>query len=480
MSVFPLPLGAVHFVGIGGIGMSGIAEVMHNLGHRVRGSDLAENSNVRRLRKLGIEVSVGHDAHNLGDASVVVVSSALRPENPEVKAARTARVPVVGRAEMLAELMRFRPSIAVGGTHGKTTTTSLVAAVLHEAGLDPTFVIGGVINAHGTNARLGTGAWTVVEADESDGSMVRLPATVAIVTNMDHEHLDYYGTFDALRDAFRTFVKQVPFYGAAVLCADHPEVRALASEVTDRRVITYGMTGTADVRAENLRQGVDGMRFDVVINPEAFGEPASQPGQINDFSLAMPGRHSVQNALAAIASARVIGVDPASIRDGIRQFAGVRRRFTRVGEACGVAVVDDYGHHPVEIRAVLEAASSITKGKVVAVVQPHRFSRLQLLFDDFCRSFDDAGAVVVADVYPAGEHPIAGVDRDALVDGIRAHGHPSVHALPEPSELPVTLAPLLTAGDTVLCLGAGDITNWAADLPDRLEPLLVKRPAVVS
>ena len=472
MTDFPLPLGAVHFVGIGGIGMSGIAEVMHNLGHQVRGSDLAENGNVRRLRKLGIDVRVGHDARHLGDASVVVVSSALPADNPEVRAARAARIPVVARAEMLAELMRFRPSVAVGGTHGKTTTTSLVAAVLHEAGLDPTFVNGGVINAHGTNARLGTGAWTVVEADESDGSIVRLPATVAVVTNIDPEHLDHYGTFDALRDAFRRFVKQVPFYGVAVLCVDHPEVRRLAAAVTDRRVVTYGFGEHADVRAVNVRAGRHGMQFDVRLRPEAFGDGGG-PGRIDGMSLAMPGRHSVQNALGAVAAGRAIGVGAASIRKGIRGFGGVRRRFTRVGDVHGVAVVDDYGHHPVEIRAVLAAARGITRGKVVAVVQPHRYSRLQALFDDFCQAFDDAGVVIVADVYAAGEPPIADVDRDALVGGIRAHGHPSVHALSDPAALPALLAPLVAAGDTVLCLGAGDITQWAARLPAALDDLLV-------
>ncbi len=466
MTDFPLPLGAVHFVGIGGIGMSGIAEVMHNLGHRVRGSDRVESAAVRRLRGLGVRVWVGHDARQVADASVVVVSAALRRDNPEVQAARHARIPVVARAEMLAELMRFRPSVAVGGTHGKTTTTSLVAAVLHAAGLDPTFVNGGVINAHGTNARLGTGAWTVVEADESDGSVARLPATVAVVTSIDPEHLDHYGTFDALRDAFRRFVGQLPFYGVAVLCVDHPEVRRLATAVTDRRVLTYGLAEDADVRAVNVAAEVGGMRFDVRLRPGASGPG---PVRIEGLSLAMPGRYNVQNALGAVAAGRVVGVGPAGIRAGIRDFVGVRRRFTRVGEVRGVAVIDDYGHHPVEIRAVLEAARGITRGKVVAVVQPHRYSRLQSLFDDFCQAFDDAGAVIVADVYAAGERPVAGVGRDALVRGLRAGGHPCVRALSGPPALPDLLLPMIAPGDTVLCLGAGDITHWAAGLPAALE-----------
>ena len=480
MTGFPLPLGAVHFVGIGGIGMSGIAEVMHNLGHRVHGSDLVENSNVRRLRKLGVPISVGHSAENLGDASVVVVSSALPEDNPEVVAARSVRVPVVGRAEMLAELMRFRPSVAVGGTHGKTTTTSMVAAVLHDAGLDPTFVNGGVINAHGTNARLGTGAWMVVEADESDGSITRLPATVAVVTNIDPEHLDHYGTFDALRDAFRTFAETVPFYGAAVLCVDHPEVRRLAASVTDRRVVTYGFADVADVQAVEVCRDGDSMGFDVVLRPDAFGDSSGEVRRIDGMTVAMPGRHSVQNALGAVAVAHVIGIAPTNIRDGIRKFGGVRRRFTRVGETHGVAVVDDYGHHPVEIRAVLAAAREITAGKVVAVIQPHRFSRLQSLFEDFCCAFDDAGVVLVADIYPAGEAPIQGVDRDALVRGIQAHGHPCACALANPDALADTLASFVSAGDMVLCLGAGDITNWAAKLPAALERVLAASGETVS
>ncbi len=479
MTDFPLPLGAVHFVGIGGIGMSGIAEVMHNLGHQVQGSDRVESATLRRLRALGVRTWVGHDAQHVAGTSVVVVSAALSADNPEVQAARRARIPVVARAEMLAELMRFRPSVAVGGTHGKTTTTSLVATVLHAAGLDPTFVNGGVINAHGTNARLGTGAWTVVEADESDGSIARLPATVAVVTNIDPEHLDHYGTFAALRDAFRRFLQQLPFYGVAVMGVDHPEVRHLAAAVTDRRVVTYGLIESADVRGVNVQADPGGMQFDVRLRPAAFGTGGGAD-RIDGLRLGMPGRHSVKNALGAIAVARVIGVSPASIRTGIRDFGGVRRRFTRVGEAGGVTVVDDYGHHPVEIRAVLAAAREITRGKVVAVVQPHRYSRLQSLFDDFCQAFEDADAVIVADVYPAGEAPVANVDREALVRGIRAAGHAGVHSLSGPPALADVLAPLVSPGDTVLCLGAGDITNWAADLPAALESRLPGRRRAAS
>lgn len=474
MNGFPLAFGPVHFVGIGGIGMSGIAEVMHNLGHPVRGSDAGEGANVRRLRALGIAVEVGHDPAHLGDAAAVVVSSAVPPDNPELRAAVERRIPVLRRADMLAELMRFQPSLAVGGTHGKTTTTSLVAAVLAEAGLDPTVVNGGVVNAWETNARVGTGAWMVVEADESDGTLVRLPATVAVVTGIDPEHLDHYRSFEALRAAFLQFVENLPFYGVAILCADHPEVVRLARSVTDRRVVTYGLAAGADVRGTGLRPVPAGMRFTAALGPGAPGGA----GTIEGLVLGMPGRHSVQNALAAVAGGLVLGIPAAAIRRALEGFAGVRRRFTRVGEACGVQVIDDYGHHPVEIRAVLEAARQVAKGRVVAVLQPHRYSRLQALFGDFCRAFGDAAAVVVSDVYAAGEEPVAGVDRDALVEGIRTAGHPSVHPLESPDGLAAVLAPLVRPGDAVVCLGAGDVTAWAQRLPQALRAELETREKV--
>ncbi len=473
MSAFPLELGPAHFVGIGGIGMSGIAEVMHNLGHRVRGSDLAEGMNVRRLRKLGIEVAVGHDATHVGNAGVVVTSSAISSDNPELVAAAERRIPVVPRAEMLAELMRFRPSVAVAGTHGKTTTTSMAATVLSEAGFDPTVINGGVVNAYATNARLGTGAWTVVEADESDGTIVRLPATIAVVTGIDPEHLDHYRTFEALRKAFRLFVERIPFYGVGLLCADHPETLRLASTVPARRIVTYGLAEVADVRAVGLRREAGNTCFDVELGPEVPG-PANAR-RIPDFVLGMPGRHSVQNAAAAVAVGLVLGIDPGAIRRGLEGFSGVRRRFTRVGEVRGVTVIDDYGHHPVEIQAALEAAREVTEGRVIAVFQPHRYSRLQALFGDFCRAFGNAAEVIVSDIYPAGETPIEGFDRDVLVDGIRTAGHPGVHALESPDLLARTLAPLVRRGDTVICLGAGDVTAWAADLPAGLSTALEDR-----
>ena len=427
----PFDPGLLHFVGIGGIGMSGIAEILHNLGYRVRGSDAAENANVQRLRGLGVEVSVGHCAENLRDAQVVVVSSAIKEDNPELTAARERFVPVVRRAEMLAELMRLKWSVAVGGTHGKTTTTSMIAAVLEAADYDPTVINGGIINAYGTNARLGAGDWMVVEADESDGTFVKLPATVAVVTNVDPEHMDFYGSLEALHDAFEAFVKNIPFYGFAVLCLDHPAVQTLIGRVEDRRIVTYGLSPQAEVRAENLVYEKGAMRFDAVI----AGRNGEEGRTLAGLELPMVGRHNVQNALAAVTVANEMGLPDAVIRRGLAGFGGVKRRFTKIGEAGGITVIDDYAHHPVEIAAVLEAARQAAEGKVVAVVQPHRYSRLADLFEGFCTCFNDADHVIVADVYPAGEAPIEGADRDSLVAGLRARGHRHVTALNDPFEL---------------------------------------------
>lgn len=466
MRAMPLTIGTIHFVGIGGIGMSGIAEILHNLGYTVHGSDIAESPNVRRLRALGIEIAIGHGAENVGEAQVVVVSSAIQAGNPEVEAANANLIPVVQRAEMLAELMRLSWSIAVGGTHGKTTTTSLVAALLDAAGFDPTVINGGIINAYGTNARLGEGEWLVAEADESDGTFVKLPATIAIVTNIDPEHLEFYGSFDELKNAFRTFVQSIPFYGFAAVCLDHPEVQALIGRVTDRRLITYGFSPQAEVRADNLAAGPGGMRFDVTIGVR--GEPVRQ---LSGLSLPMFGQHNVQNALAAIAVANEMNIDDGTIVRTLASFAGVKRRFTKTGEANGVTIIDDYGHHPVEIAAVLQAARAATRHKVIAVVQPHRYTRLQTLFEEFCLCFNDADHVVVADVYAAGETPIKGVDRDALALGVRARGHRNVHTLGEPAELATLIAQITDPGDLVVCLGAGTITNWANALPAELAAL---------
>lgn len=463
----PLDIGNIHFVGIGGIGMSGIAEVMHNLGYKVQGSDLSESANVKRLSGLGIKVFIGQKAENLAEAQVVVVSSAIKADNPELMEARTRFLPVVRRAEMLAELMRLKSCVAIGGTHGKTTTTSMVAAILDKAGIDPTVINGGIINAYGTNARLGDGEWMVVEADESDGTFVKLPSTIAIVTNIDPEHLDYYGSFEAAKDAFLAFVENVPFYGCAVMCVDHPEVQALIGRVRDRRIVTYGTNPQADIRATNMRVEDGFNTFDVTITDRKTGATREIPR----VRLAMHGTHNMLNSLAAIGVALQMGISDDKIRSALEGFGGVKRRFTHVGNWNGVSIYDDYGHHPVEIAAVLQAARSATQGRVIAVVQPHRYTRLHNLFDEFCACFNDADAVIVADVYEAGEKPIEGANRDALVEGLRARGHRNVMPLEGPAALAALVAETAKPGDLVVCLGAGSITNWANALPGELAAL---------
>ena len=463
----PKAIGLVHFIGIGGIGMSGIAEVLHNLGHRVQGSDQSESANVQRLRDKGIPVHIGHKAENLGDAEVVVVSTAIKKSNPELVAAREKLLPVVRRAEMLAELMRFRNAIAIGGTHGKTTTTSLVATLLEAGGLDPTVINGGIINAYGTNARMGEGEWMVVEADESDGTFLKLPADVAVVTNIDPEHLDHYGNFDAVRAAFRQFVENVPFYGFGVMCIDHPEVQALVGRIEDRKVITYGENPQADVRFSNVR--IDGTRslFDVEIRRRRTGKVF----QIKDLVMPMPGRHNISNATAAVAVANRLGISSEAISKGLASFGGVKRRFTLTGEWNGVKVFDDYGHHPVEIKAVLKAAREACKGRIIAVHQPHRYSRLSSLFEEFAACFNDADSIFLAPVYAAGEDPIEGIDSQALVSRIKAGGHRDARYLPSQEDLAAMVAEIARPGDFVVLLGAGSITYWAASLPKELEGL---------
>jgi UDP-N-acetylmuramate--alanine ligase len=467
MRSLPETIGPIHFVGIGGIGMSGIAEVLHNLGYRVQGSDLADSANTKRLVELGIRVMIGHRAENLDTAEVVVVSSAVKPDNPEVVAARARRLPVVRRAEMLAELMRLKWSIAIAGTHGKTTTTSIVGALLETAGLDPTVINGGIINAYGTNTRLGAGDWMAVEADESDGTFTRLPATVAVVTNIDPEHLDFYGDFATLQQAFETFVGNIPFYGFAVMCIDHPVVQGMVAKLSERRILTYGLSPQADIRAVNIRLGGDGSHFDVVVTDRMSREERTIP----KLFLPMFGDHNVQNSLTAVAVAEELGLGDEVVRATLRNFRGVRRRFTKSGEWNGVSIIDDYGHHPVEIAAVLKAARAIVGGRVVAVVQPHRYTRLADLFDGFCTCFNDADTVLVADVYAAGEAPIAGIDREALVAGLGAHGHRDARSLAGPEALAPTIRELTRPGDMVVCLGAGSITYWANSLPAELAEL---------
>ncbi|MEQ1687789.1 MAG: UDP-N-acetylmuramate--L-alanine ligase [Sphingopyxis sp.] len=467
-------IGIIHFVGIGGIGMSGIAEVMHNLGYQVQGSDIAESYVVEGLRARGIKVAIGHAAENVAGAAVVVTSTAVRRGNPEVEAALEGRIPLVRRAEMLAELMRLKSTVAVAGTHGKTTTTSLVAALLDAGGIDPTVINGGIINNYGSNARLGASDWMVVEADESDGSFLRLDGTIAIVTNIDPEHLDHYGSFDAVKSAFVEFIENVPFYGAAMLCLDHPEVQAVIPRIRDRRIVTYGFSAQADVRGTNVVPGPDGNRFDVVVR-----DRDGHVRTIEGIHLPMSGRHNVQNALAAIAVALHMGVADATIANGFAGFAGVKRRFTKVGEIAVpggvITVIDDYAHHPVEIRAVLSAArEGVGAGRVVGVVQPHRYTRLRDHMDDFQQAFNDADMVLALPVYAAGEEPIAGVSSDALVAGLRGRGHRQAMVIADAGALADTLATAmkagdLAAGDMVICLGAGDITKVAAGLAGAVE-----------
>lgn len=456
----PGDVGPIHFVGIGGIGMSGIAEVLLNHGYTVQGSDLKSTPITRRLEELGAHVFEGQRAENIANAEVVVISSAIKPGNAELDAARLQGLPIVRRAEMLAELMRLKSNIAVAGTHGKTTTTTMVATLLDAGEFDPTVVNGGIIHAYGSNARAGEGEWMVVEADESDGTFNRLPATIAIVTNIDPEHMEHWGDFDTLRQGFLDFVSNIPFYGVAVCCTDHAEVQALVGKIADRRVVTYGFNAQADVRATNLTYKNGVAHFDVALQAEDI--------LIEGCTLPMPGDHNVSNALSAIAVARHLGMKGEQIRDALAKFGGVNRRFTRVGEVNGVTIIDDYGHHPVEIAAVLKAARQATEGRVIAVHQPHRYTRLSDLFDDFCACFNDADVVGIAEVYAAGEDPIEGASRDDLVAGLIRHGHRHARAVVGEDDLERLVREQARPGDMVVCLGAGTISTWANGLPDRL------------
>ena len=460
----PRDIGPIHFIGIGGIGMSAIAEVMVTLGHKVQGSDISDNYNVARLRKHSIDVMIGHDAKNLKQASVVVISSAVKPDNPELLEARAQHLPVVRRAEMLAELMRYKSCVAVGGTHGKTTTTSMVAALLDAGKFDPTVINGGIINAYGTNAVLGKGDWMVVESDESDGTFVKLPAEVVIVTNIDPEHLDHYGTFDKAKEAFLRFVENIPFYGFAVMCIDHPVVQELIGQIHDKRIVTYGRSPQADYCLQGGEWENDATRFSVRVTDRRSG----QMHVIEKLALSMPGDHNALNATAALAVARELGIKDEALRKGLAAFAGVKRRFTKTGEHNGVTVYDDYGHHPVEIAAVLQAARRVTKGQVITVMQPHRYSRLASLFNDFCTCFNNADQVIIAPVYAAGEAPIEGASHDNLVEGLRARGHRAVSKIDNPDQLAPLVRTMVKPGDIVVCLGAGTITAWAYALPEQL------------
>ncbi|XDZ67946.1 UDP-N-acetylmuramate--L-alanine ligase [Alphaproteobacteria bacterium LSUCC0226] len=468
MSELPLSIGTMHFTGIGGIGMSGIAEILFELGYAVQGSDMSDNANVRRLRAKGIPIVTGQRAENVKNASLVVISTAIKPDNPEVVAARAKFLPIVHRAEMLGELMRLRWSIAVAGTHGKTTTTSLVATLLNSADIDPTVINGGIITGWGSNARLGKGSWMVVEADESDGSFAKLKPTVAVVTNIDPEHLDHHGSFEALETAFLNFVASIPFYGFATLCIDHPSVQRLMAGIKDRRIISYGMSANADVRAINLRADAGAMLFDVQLSDRINGDSTA----LQNVRFPMLGDHNVQNCLAAIGVALEMNIDAPRIRDALAAFGGVGRRFETKGISNGVTIIDDYGHHPVEIKAALKAGRMLSgNNKLIAVVQPHRYSRLADLFTDFCSCFNDADEVLVADIYAAGEAPIDGADKTALVAGLLDYGHKAAAGLEGPDKLAIEIAARTKAGDVVMCLGAGDITAWAAALPKELDRL---------
>ena len=470
MKAMPLDIGVLHFIGIGGIGMSGIAEVLNTLGYSVQGSDLSDSANVKRLRDAGITVHIGHKAENIktgkGDLpAAVVVSSAVPRDNPELVAARKAKLPIVRRAEMLAELMRLKKAIAIGGTHGKTTTTSMVGEMMEQAGFDPTVINGGIVNSYGTNTRLGESEWMVVEADESDGTFTRLPATITVVTNMDPEHMEHYGDFEHVKAAYRQFIQNVPFYGFSVLCMDHPEVQALIPSVQDRKIITYGFSPQAEVQATNIRSDAKGSIFDVTL-PDGK--------TLKDIHLPMLGRHNVQNSLAALAIAYELEVPHASMKKALASFTGVKRRFTKTGEVGGIAIIDDYAHHPVEIETVLKTARCAVAergGRVITVMQPHRYSRLHNLFEEFCTCFNDADTVFITDVYAAGEPPIADIDKEHLADGIARHGHHDVRMLESRESLSRAVFDAAREGDIVVCMGAGDITYWAYDLPGELEAL---------
>lgn len=470
-------IGILHFIGIGGIGMSGIAEVLYSMGYKVQGSDMALSPNVERLQGKGITVHIGHEADNIytdgARPSAVIISSAVPNDNPELMEARAQKIPVVRRADMLAELMRFKSAIAIGGTHGKTTTTSLVGTLLEKCGVDPTVINGGIVNSYGTNTRMGKGDWMVVEADESDGSFTRLPAQVAVVTNIDPEHMEHYGAFDNMRKAFSRFIENIPFYGFAVLCLDHPEVQSLIATTTDRRILTYGFNPQADIRADEIRSVAEGSYCTVTF--ASWLRDEEDDFILENVFLPMPGRHNLQNALAALAIGYEMGLNAEEMRQALASFTGVKRRFTKTGEVNDITIIDDYGHHPVEITAVLKAARQVVnarQGKIIAVVQPHRYSRLQDLFEQFCKCFHDADSVIVADVHAAGEAPIEGVDKHSFAQGIMAHGHRDVSVLESEAHLAQMVAEKAEPNDLVVCLGAGTITKWANALPEQVENIL--------
>lgn len=463
MNLQPLSIGTIHIIGIGGIGMSGIAEILHGMGHEVQGSDISKSANVRRLKSQGIKVFIGHEAQNIQAASIVVHSTDIKMDNVEIVAALAAHIPVIHRAEMLGEIMRFKPGIAISGTHGKTTTTSMMASVLSDCGLDPTAIVGGIINSYGTNTRLGQGNWMVVEADESDGTFLKLPCTIAVITNIDPEHLSHYGSFDVLKKSFEQFAKQVPFYGFSVLCSDHPLIKEMLPHIIERRYITYGLQAGAMFQGTNIQHHPDHMAFDLHMNWK------EKERTWHSISLPMVGEHNVQNAIAVFAAGYAMGIDPEKIIEALGHFAGVKRRFTKTGEVQGVTIIDDYGHHPTEIKAVLSAAKKVTNGKIIAVVQPHRYSRVHDLMEEFVHCFSDADQLILAPIYSAGEEPINGITHTILADKVRATGYKNVITVNHENELPAILKSIMSDKDYIICLGAGSITNWAYALPNELK-----------
>ena len=456
----PFELGVIHFIGIAGIGMSGIAEVMSNLGYSVQGSDIVSSKITVRLQNIGINIFLGHNARNLENVEVAVVSSAIRGDNVELLEARQRGIPIVKRAEMLAELMRLKLNVAIAGTHGKTTTTSLVSAVFDKAGLDPTVINGGIIRAYNSNVRIGTGEWMVVEADESDGTFSKLPATVAIVTNIDREHLDHYDSFEDLKHSFDNFISNIPFYGVAICCIDNSEVHALVGRIKDRKIITYGFNKQADYSITEVDYQADRTVFKLQLLDKGVEEIS--------FSLPMMGSHNVLNSVAAISLGDFLGLEIGKIQEALKNFSGVQRRFTHVDTINGVKIIDDYGHHPAEISAVLKSVRDTTTGRIIAVHQPHRFSRLKLLFDEFCTCFNDADLVLISDVYSAGEKELEGINKQALVDGLINHGHKRVFSLEHESQLKNFFVEHTAPGDVFVCLGAGSITDWANGLPSQI------------
>ncbi len=468
MKNFPVSVGIIHFVGIGGIGMSGIADILINLGYKVRGSDLKENTMTARLVRKGANVIIGHNANNVHGASVIVVSSAISKDNPEILEARKLKIPVIKRAEMLAELMKMKSSIAVAGTHGKTTTTSLIAAILDQANIDPTVINGGVINAYNSNARLGSGDWVVVEADESDGSFAKLMSTIAVVTNIDFDHTENFKDFSELQNLFVQFVENIPFYGTAILCVDHPEVEKIANNTTDRTIITYGLSQTADVSCENINLSPNGSEFDIVFSEKIIEKYKIKNKAWKNFSLSMFGKHNVQNALAAVSVALDLNISEENMRIALGSFMGIKRRFTKVADINGIIIIDDYAHHPIEIEAVLKAAKSSCTGKIFSVMQAHRHTRLANFLNDFAKSLELSDYVFITTIYSAGEKN-NNVDHFSLLEKIRENKAVQAEFVQDIQMLKEKISGMISAGDFIIFLGAGDITQWAYNFANLLE-----------